>query len=123
MINPKSLANLNPKARFMNKQRFNTTLRPETIAWLQEGGNASQRIEDLVTAAKRKELKFNWEMIAGLTAGLTAEVEQLKTANRKIVDRVKEIMDKHEGKVKGFNTNAFGEGIKMLRSLLTEPTK
>jgi exonuclease I len=119
MINPKSLANLNPKARFMNKQRFNTTLRPETIAWLQEGGNASQRIEDLVTAAKRKELKFNWEIIAGLTA----EVEQLKTANRKIVDRVKEIMDKHEGKVKGFNTNAFGEGIKMLRSLLTEPTK
>jgi hypothetical protein len=33
-------------------KRFNTTLRPETIAWLKRGGNASQRIEDLVDAAR-----------------------------------------------------------------------
>jgi hypothetical protein len=88
-VNPKSLANLNPKARYMGKQRFNTTLRPETIAWLQSGGNASQRIEDLVTAAQNKELKFTVPMAASgsdqeAIARLTAEVERLKKFERMI---------------------------------------
>lgn len=86
-INPKSLANLNPKARFMGKVRFNTTLRPETITWLQSGGNASQRIEDLVEAARGKKLKFSDRNSDPATtkendretiARLTAEVEKLK---------------------------------------------
>ena len=47
-----SLANLNPRNRDQGKVRFNTTLKPETIAWLQADGNASGRIEELVTLAQ-----------------------------------------------------------------------
>ncbi|MDV2998201.1 MAG: hypothetical protein N4J56_007906 [Chroococcidiopsis sp. SAG 2025] len=47
-----SLANLNPRNRDQGKVRLNTTLKPETIAWLQAGGNASGRIEELVALAK-----------------------------------------------------------------------
>ncbi|PSB40872.1 hypothetical protein C7B80_32305 [Cyanosarcina cf. burmensis CCALA 770] len=47
-----SLANLNPRNRDQGKVRFNTTLKPETIAWLQAGGNASGRIEKLVALAQ-----------------------------------------------------------------------
>lgn len=147
-VNPKSLANLNPKARYMGKVRFNTTLRPETITWLSQGGNASQRIEELVTAAQNKELKFtdptttsesdrtgtdhNRETIAQLTA----EVERLKKENTEmrkrelemidisiinhIEDEIKGILDKNKRSDKGFRTNGFGEGIKKLRSLLVD---
>jgi hypothetical protein len=57
-LNPNSLANLNPKARYKGKVRRNTTLREETITWLERiGGNVSQGIEDLVAAAKAGKLK------------------------------------------------------------------
>jgi hypothetical protein len=54
ILDDRSLENLKlgPIFRDQGKQRFNTTLRPETIAWLKRGGNASQRIEDLVDAAR-----------------------------------------------------------------------
>jgi predicted nucleic acid-binding Zn-ribbon protein len=51
-VNSKSLANLNPRNRYQGKERFNTTLLPETICWLQQSGNASQKIEELVLEAK-----------------------------------------------------------------------
>jgi hypothetical protein len=57
-LNPNSLANLNPKARYKGKVRRNTTLLEETITWLERiGGNVSQGIEDLVAAAKAGKLK------------------------------------------------------------------
>jgi hypothetical protein len=57
-LNPNSLANLNPKARYKGKVRRNTTLLEETISWLERiGGNVSQGIEDLVAAAKAGNLK------------------------------------------------------------------
>jgi hypothetical protein len=57
-VSPNSLANLNPKARFKGKVRRNTTLLEETITWLERiGGNVSQGIEDLVTAAKAGKFK------------------------------------------------------------------
>ena len=54
ILDERSLENLKlgPLFRDQGKKRFNTTLRPETIAWLKKGGNASQRIEDLVDAAR-----------------------------------------------------------------------
>ena len=54
ILNERSLENLKlePIFRDQGKQRFNTTLRPETIAWLKRGGNVCQRIEDLVDAAR-----------------------------------------------------------------------
>lgn len=59
ILDERSLENLKlgPIFRDQGKQRFNTTLRPETIAWLKRGGNASQRIEDLVDAARSGYLK------------------------------------------------------------------
>jgi hypothetical protein len=57
-LNPNSLANLDPKARYKGKVRRNTTLLKETITWLERiGGNVSQGIEDLVAAAKAGKLK------------------------------------------------------------------
>lgn len=47
-----SLANLDPRNRYQGKERFNTTLLPETIAWLQQSGNASRKIEELVEQAQ-----------------------------------------------------------------------
>lgn len=108
-VNPKSIANLNPKARYMGKVRFNTTLRPETITWLQSGGNASQRIEDLVTAAKNKDLKFS-DPTSDPTAAsgsartennadqeminrLTAEIDRLKKENAEMRERELKMID------------------------------
>ena len=54
ILDERSLENLKlgSPSRDQGKKRFNTTLRPDTIAWLKRGGNASQRIEDLVDAAR-----------------------------------------------------------------------
>lgn len=59
ILDERSLENLKlgTPARDQGKKRFNTTLRPDTIAWLKRGGNASQRIEDLVDAARSGYLK------------------------------------------------------------------
>lgn len=57
-MNPRSLANLSPKAASKGgKQNLKVTLLPDTIAWLKRSGNASQRIEDLVAAARSGTLK------------------------------------------------------------------
>ena len=74
ILDERSLENLKlgPIFRDQGKQRFNTTLRPETITWLKRGGNASQRIEDLVDAARSGYLQ-------GFQVDKTTELEKLKT--------------------------------------------
>jgi hypothetical protein len=78
ILDDRSLENLKlgPIFRDQGKQRFNTTLRPETIAWLKRGGNASQRIEDLVDAARSGYLQgFQVDK----TTDANNELEKLKT--------------------------------------------
>jgi hypothetical protein len=78
ILDDRSLENLKlgPIFRDQGKQRFNTTLRPETIAWLKRGGNASQRIEDLVDAARSGYLQgFQVDK----TTDANDELEKLKT--------------------------------------------
>jgi hypothetical protein len=54
--NPRSLSNLNPKARLLGKVKLNLTVKPETIAWLKKGGNASAKLDYLVDAIRNKQL-------------------------------------------------------------------
>lgn len=50
MKNPNSLKNLNPKAASKDKVKIHLSLKPETIAWLKKGGNASERVDYMVKA-------------------------------------------------------------------------
>jgi len=79
ILDDRSLENLKlgPIFRDQGKQRFNTTLRPETIAWLKRGGNASQRIEDLVDAARSGYLQGF--QVDKTTDTSSDELEKLKT--------------------------------------------
>ena len=79
ILDERSLENLKlgPIFRDQGKQRFNTTLRPETIAWLKRGGNASQRIEDLVDAARSGYLQGF--QVDKTTDANSDELEKLKT--------------------------------------------
>jgi DNA repair exonuclease SbcCD ATPase subunit len=79
ILDERSLENLKlgPIFRDQGKQRFNTTLRPETIAWLKRGGNASQRIEDLVDAARSGYLQGF--QVDKTTDTSSDELEKLKT--------------------------------------------
>jgi hypothetical protein len=108
-LNPNSLANLDPKARYKGKVRRNTTLLKETITWLERiGGNVSQGIEDLVAAAKARKFKLVDAEISScpqpevqhsaLTTGVDpdslnraiaqalAEIEQLQTKRKQDLD-------------------------------------
>jgi len=90
ILDDRSLENLKlgPIFRDQGKQRFNTTLRPETIAWLKRGGNASQRIEDLVDAARsgyfqgfqvdKTDANDELEKLKTQVAELEAQVAQLE---------------------------------------------
>lgn len=70
-INERSLENLKlgAQARYQGKVRHNVSLLPETMEWLKKGGNASQRIDELVKAAKNSDSKSDY------------------TQNRKVEDR------------------------------------
>lgn len=59
-MSPRSLENLKlgARARSQGKVRFNCTLLPETIEWLQACGNASHVIDELVKAARQGKVKF-----------------------------------------------------------------
>ena len=87
-INPISLQNLKPGIHFKGgKQPIRLSLLPDTIAWLKRGGNASQRVEDLVEAALSKQLKpdnsnDSHKQITELKAQietLTQELEECKS--------------------------------------------
>lgn len=58
-MNERSLENLKlgAQARYQGKVRHNVSLLPETMEWLKKDGSASQRIDELVKAAKSGELK------------------------------------------------------------------
>lgn len=53
LSNSQSVENLVPEAaaRVQTKTRLNVTVLPKTSNWLKQGGNASQRIDELVAAA------------------------------------------------------------------------
>lgn len=126
-VNERSLANLNPKARYLGKERFNITLMPETIEWLKSGGNASQRIEDLVRAAKAKEIRYqetNLEDTHNQNKVLKRENQELIEKLEKLQSKldyanqeIKKIVDKAELKESGFKSNAFGQGIKLIKEI------
>lgn len=54
-VNPKSLENLRlgAEARNKDKQRTNLTLLPDTVRWLKGCGNASDKVDELVTEARK----------------------------------------------------------------------
>lgn len=56
--NPKSLENLKlgGKSRYVGKERHAYSILPATHEWLASGGNASQRLDELVGKVLRNEL-------------------------------------------------------------------
>jgi hypothetical protein len=82
ILDDRSLENLKlgPIFRDQGKQRFNTTLRPETIVWLKRGGNASQRIEDLVDAAR-----------SGYLQGFQVDKTDAYLAEHDLTERIKDL--------------------------------
>lgn len=60
-ISERSLENLKlgAQSRYQGKVRHNFTILPETALWLKKGGNASERIDQLVASAKSGDLKPN----------------------------------------------------------------
>jgi hypothetical protein len=118
ILDDRSLENLKlgPIFRDQGKQRFNTTLRPETIAWLKRGGNASQRIEDLVDAARsgylqgfqvdKTDANNELEKLKIQVAELEAQVAQLEgqPSAKELID---EYLAEHEltERIKDLNKN------------------
>jgi len=119
ILDERSLENLKlgPIFRDQGKQRFNTTLRPETIAWLKRGGNASQRIEDLVDAARRSgylqgfqvdktDANDELEKLKTQVAELEAQVVQLE-GQPSALELIDEYLAEHEltERIKDLNKN------------------
>jgi hypothetical protein len=118
ILDDRSLENLKlgPIFRDQGKQRFNTTLRPETIAWLKRGGNASQRIEDLVDAARsgylqgfqvdKTDTNDELEKLKTQAAELEAQVAQLE-GQPSALELVEEYLAEHEltERIKDLNKN------------------
>jgi hypothetical protein len=120
ILDERSLENLKlgPLFRDQGKQRFNTTLRPETIAWLKRGGNASQRIEDLVDAARSGYLKSfqvdktsdassdELEKLKSQVAELEAQVAELE-GQPSALELIEEYLAEHEltERLKDLNKN------------------
>jgi hypothetical protein len=118
ILDDRSLENLKlgPIFRDQGKQRFNTTLRPETIAWLKRGGNASQRIEDLVDAARSGYLQGfqvdkidandELEKLKTQVAELEAQVAQLE-GQPSALELIDEYLAEHEltERIKDLNKN------------------
>jgi hypothetical protein len=118
ILDDRSLENLKlgPIFRDQGKQRFNTTLRPETIAWLKRGGNASQRIEDLVDAARsgylqgfqvdKTDANDELEKLKTQVAELEAQVGALK-GQPSALELIDEYLAKHglTERIKDLNKN------------------
>lgn len=128
-ISERSLENLKlgAQARYQGKVRQNFTILPQTLEWLKKGGNASQRVDELVAAAKNGELKSNYtherEIEKNLYSssmynqieGLKVELEQLKTDQAQAVNILKEAL-----KLKANAGGAIKEQIKQVLTLLGE---
>ncbi len=118
ILDERSLENLKlgPIFRDQGKQRFNTTLRPETIAWLKRGGNASQRIEDLVDAARsgylqgfqvdKTDANDELEKLKTQVAELEAQVAQVE-GQPSALELIDEYLAEHEltERIKDLNKN------------------
>jgi hypothetical protein len=118
ILDDRSLENLKlgPIFRDQGKQRFNTTLRPEAIAWLKRGGNASQRIEDLVDAARsgylqgfqvdKTDANDELEKVKTQVAELEAQVAQLE-GQPTALELVEEYLAEHglTERIKDLNKN------------------
>jgi hypothetical protein len=118
ILDDRSLENLKlgPIFRDQGKQRFNTTLRPETIAWLKRGGNASQRIEDLVDAARsgylqgfqvdKTDANDELERLKSQVAELEPQVAQLE-GQPSALELIDEYLAEHEltERIKDLNKN------------------
>lgn len=107
-INPRSLENLKlgAEARRKGKIRRNTTLLPETIEWLEERGNVSEMIDQLVASAKNglssdahKSTNENLEnnsVSNDVYESIRVEVEQLRSQ----VASLKEELERSQSKQK-----------------------
>lgn len=91
-VSDRSLENLKlgAQARYKGKVRQNFTILPETLEWLKKAGNASERIDLLVAAAKtgmvdsnnthdkNNEQKAVSDSVYNQIEALKAEIEQLR---------------------------------------------
>ncbi len=84
-VNPRSLENLKlgAEARNQDKQRTNLTLLPETVRWLKGWGNASEKVDELVTEARRSHL--------GSAPVSDQQLEQLQKAYEQEREKVKQL--------------------------------
>ena len=114
-----SLANLNPRNRDQGKVRFNTTLKPETIAWLQAGGNASSRIEELVALAQSE--NTHEQIKSGDAHERKALGDRLHQTEEKLA-AVVAIVQRWEGKAsnRSPNTPRWENVIKLIGELRAE---
>ena len=115
-VNPNSLANLNPKARYQGKVRCNLTLMPDTVQWLKGSGNASQRIEELVTMAKTNDNSDNTHNQD------SEEVTMLKKRIEELEHGIADIVLNTRLGTKGYKRNSFSQGIKDLEALIRSET-
>jgi hypothetical protein len=84
-VNPRSLENLKlgAEARNQDKQRTNLTLLPETVQWLKGTGNASEKVDELVTEARRNN--------SVSAPGASEQVEQLQKALEQEREKVRQL--------------------------------
>lgn len=97
-INERSLENLKlgAQARYQGKVRHNVSLLPETMEWLKKGGNASQRIDELVKAAKNGELKSDYTQNRKVEEQQSSnivynQIEQLEAEIRQLQSQVENL--------------------------------
>ena len=128
-INPISLRNLQPGVHFKGgKKPIRLSLLPETITWLKRGGNASQRVEDLVEAALSKQLKpdnsnDSHKQITELKAqieALTQELEECKS-NHSHKQNLDEQIDREIVKVfkVGRQSPTYKKALQVVRAVLS----
>jgi hypothetical protein len=86
-VNPRSLENLKlgAEARNQDKQRTNLTLLPETVRWLKDSGNASDKVDQLVREAQKNNsvsAPASDQQIEQLQKALKQEREKVKQLER-----------------------------------------
>ena len=124
--NPNSLANLNPKARYLGKVRCNLSLLPDTLEWLKKSGNASRKIDEMVAIAQQSDNADNLAILGNTynqevsesmykqIEELTSEIERL----RSIETKVKEVLSKNESDLRGYKKNSFSQGLLDLKHIV-----
>jgi hypothetical protein len=128
-VSERSLENLKlgAQARYQGKVRQNFTILPQTLEWLKKGGNASQRVDELVAAAKNGDLKSNYtherkerenlesDSVYNQINDLKVELERLKANQAQAANILQEAL-----KLKANAGGAIKEQIKQVLGLLGE---